>query len=207
MNKNWKLEDDENIALFSSLYKQHGSDPQALNWGSREKQELRFRVLSEIGIEPDSSVMDIGCGLGDFCGWLKKQGIKTDFTGVDITEAMVEHSRKTYPDAKFTCLNVLEMEHPEEWAHDYVFASGLFSKRAKAGMPYMKTTIERMFLLCRKGLAFNSLSGWADSKEEGEFHPDPAEVLTFCKSLSRRVMLRHDYHPGDFTVYIYREEG
>ena len=56
-------------------------------------------------------------------------------------------------------------------------------------------------------VAFNSLSSWANDKEKGEFYADPLEVLKFCKTLSPWVVLRHDYHSRDFTIFIYKERN
>ena len=206
MNKtNWIKEEEDNIELFSGLLEEYGQDPKSLNWGSEEKQFLRFKVLKEIGLSEGDSVLDVGCGLGDFYGWLTNNNIQTNFTGVDITSNMIEHAKTVYPNAKFECENVLEKKDDDAWKHDYVFASGIFSKRPKSGMEFMEHAIDAMFSLAVKGVAFNSLSGWADTKEETEFHPDPLQTIEFCRKLTRKVVLRHDYHPGDFTIYMYRE--
>jgi hypothetical protein len=53
-------------------------------------------------------------------------------------------------------------------------------------------------------LAFNSLSNWANDQEANEFYADPVQVLNFCRELTPWVVLRHDYHPRDFTVYMYK---
>ena len=201
---NWKDEDQENIELFSGLLEEFGNDPRSLNWGSQEKQFLRFKILSEIGITDQDSILDIGCGLGDYYAWMKNQALSSQYTGVDITKPLIEKASDTYPDAQFYHEDVLA-EPIEKWQHDYVIASGIFSKRSKSAMDFFKYAVDGMFKLSKKGVAFNSLSGWADAIEDTEFHPDPAEVMNFCHSLTRKVVLRHDYHPGDFTIYMYKE--
>ena len=35
-------------------------------------------------------------------------------------------------------------------------------------------------------------------------YSDPSQVFRFCKSLSEWVVLRHDYLPHDFTIYMYK---
>jgi hypothetical protein len=32
------------------------------------------------------------------------------------------------------------------------------------------------------------------------FKPD--EIMNYCRQVGSRYILRHDYHPGDFTVYL-----
>jgi hypothetical protein len=63
-----------------------------------------------------------------------------------------------------------------------------------------------MFALCRKGIAFNCLSTWGAADDGGsEYREDPLRCLAFCRTLSPYVVLRHDYHPGDFTLYLRRQ--
>ncbi len=64
--------------------------------------------------------------------------------------------------------------------------------------------IEAMFNIARNAVAFNSLSAWAADKEDGEFYADPHEVLQFCRTVTPWVVLRHDYHSRDFTIYMYK---
>lgn len=58
---------------------------------------------------------------------------------------------------------------------------------------------------CRKAVAVNMLSTWADWYDRGRHYYDPVRTLRHARTLTRRVVLRHDYLPHDFTVYLYRE--
>ena len=40
--------------------------PESLGWSNYSAQQERFRVIKEIGIESEDSVLDVGCGYGDF---------------------------------------------------------------------------------------------------------------------------------------------
>jgi SAM-dependent methyltransferase len=70
---------------------------------------------------------------------------------------------------------------------------------------------KKLFEACTKGTAINFLSLYADKKSslfapDLVFpHPDPAKVFTLCKKkITPWVILRHDYLPHDFTIYMYR---
>jgi hypothetical protein len=65
--------------------------------------------------------------------------------------------------------------------------------------------VAAMFERARQAIAFNSLSRWAPDMDVNEFHADPVKVLAICRNLTPWVVLRHDYHPGDFSVYLYHE--
>lgn len=205
MSGTWRKEDEENEAVYSRLVGRHGAGHRAADWGSRESQELRFAVLCEAGIGKDSSVLDIGCGSGDFYGFLAGRGFAGVYTGIDITPAMVEAAEKRFPEARFFAGDIMKDDAGGgAEPHDFVTASGIFAKRPEGGQSYLHAMAERMFALCRKGAAFNSLSAWAPEKQAGEFYADPLAALEFCRTLTPWVGLRADYHNRDFTIYMYR---
>ena len=200
----WKRDDERNVRFYSQLIAKYGTDIRALNWGSRESQQTRFAVLAQIGQLGGTSVLDVGCGLGDFCGWLDNAGIKVSYTGIDITPGMIEVARRRFADARFEVRNLLEMDDSQERRYDYVFASGVFTHRHEEPFGFLCAMTTRMFSLCRRAVAINSLSSWALQQEEGEFHADPLETMRFCRALTPWIVIRHDYHPGDFTLYLYK---
>jgi SAM-dependent methyltransferase len=199
----WSKDNQSNIHLYSELAQRYGIDFRAADWGSRDSQEKRFQVLCEIGDLDDRSVLDIGCGQGDLYGWLKRHKKHARYTGLDITPHMVDQARKRFPKARFCDWDLLDDSRPLK-AHDYVVSSGIFAHRRTSPFEFLKAMVRRMFELSRRGVAFNSLSTWATEKVGTEFHADPLKVLAFCRALSPRVALRHDYHPRDFTVYVYK---
>ena len=49
------------------------------------------------------------------------------------------------------------------------------------------------------------LCGYPDQGEGQNGPMYPLHVLAFCRTLTSRVTLRHDYLEHDFTVYLYRD--
>jgi SAM-dependent methyltransferase len=206
MNNSGFQQDDENtIRYFTDLVAQNGIDPRSLDWGSRESQHLRFSVLAGIGSLQGAHVLDVGCGLGDFYEWLREQGYECDYHGIDITTAMISTARERFPDVRFdigTLTGEMEIAVGE---YDYVLASGIFYRRQMSAEGFMHRMLGAMYAHSRRGIAFNSLSLWAPDQETGEFYADPLATLEFCRTLTPWVVLRHDYHLRDFTIYLYRE--
>jgi len=228
----WKLDDEENVRYFTGLANQFGRDPRALDWGSRESQQLRFSVLAAVGDLGGASILDVGCGQGDFLAWLIEQGIACQYTGIDITPSMIDHCRQRFGVEGFegdasneSPLHGSTESHFKRWRvvppqflvgsmqgfpgeaphrYDYVVSSGIFAHRHHEPRAFLLETAEAMFARCAKAVALNTLSTWAERRDEGEFHADPADVLTSLRQLTPRVTLRHDYHPRDLTVYLYR---
>ena len=196
--------DDVNTILrYSTLLKKYGDCFRALNWGTAESQRARFEVLFDIGIQSGDRILDVGCGLADFYAWLLERLPSVNYEGIDITPNMVQAAKKRFPDIIISNKNIFDPDLKAN-SFDYLIASGIFFLRKEVPMKYMESIVSEMFDKSIKGIAFNSLSAWASEKTQGEFYADPYEVVEFCKKLSPNIVLRHEYHPADFTVYVYK---
>ncbi len=195
------------IKHFSKLVEHHGNDVASLDWGRKESQELRFKVLSEVGLKTCETVLDIGCGLAHLADYLESQGVTAQYTGYDITPAMVKQARQRRPDLDIMECDLLGGELVKYPTHDYVVSSGIFYLCKEKPLAFMDAMIRSMYARCRKGVAFNSLSSLADEKGESEFYADPSDVLRLCLEISPKAIVRHEYMAHDFTVFLYRNEN
>lgn len=197
----------ELVRFYDRNARLYQNDIRSPAWGSRRSQEERFEILSQIGNLRSRSILDVGCGLGDLYPWLRRRTAAGEYRGVDISPAMVELARRNHPRADFRVQHIAEPKpSPARPRYDYVMASGIFNRKVPHHERYVRDMVTRMFALCRRGVAFNIMSRHADFKSPSEYYADPGALLGFCLSLSRRVVLRHDYMPHDFTIYLYREE-
>lgn len=206
MSDSWRKDDERNTLFYTERIKRHGIDVRSLDWGSRESQRLRFSVLAQVGPLNTACILDVGCGMGDFFSWLKEKGVQAQYTGIDITPKMIEIARRQFPDASFEVTSLLEYANNVTQEYDYVIASGIFTHRTTGPVEFLKESARQMYNSCKKGVSFNCLSIWAPLKEQGEFYADPLETVSFCRSITPWVVLRHDYLPHDFTIYMYREQ-
>jgi len=206
-NKATSSDDQRNINLYSSLLQEHGDSFKSLNWGSKASQQLRFKILAEIGFNVGDTVLDVGCGLGDLWQWLDENQQTVSYTGVDITPEMVKRASKRFPDINFIESSISENHFQKYDEFDFVVASGIFAHRQNNPVEFFHQTILNMYKKSKKGVAFNCLSSWLEDQEEGEFYADPLETVEYCRSISKKIVLRHDYHHGDFTIYMYKTDS
>jgi SAM-dependent methyltransferase len=197
------VNDQFTVSLYTRLVKQYGLDHRSLDWGSVASQELRFAVLAGVGPLEGASILDVGCGFADFWPWLKQRVSSIRYTGIDITPAMIRQARQRFPDLRLETTGMIELARCEPKGFDYVMASGIFAHRQHRPVEDLRESIRLFLQLARRGVAFNSLSAWASHQDAGEFYSDPLETVSFCRSLTERVVLRHDYHSRDFTIYLY----
>jgi len=182
--------------------KRFGYSSHALYWSSREIQEIRFKVLADIGIEPGDSVLDVGCGFGDFIPWFEKQGGTLDYTGIDLSPDLLTEARKRHADVQFVEGELFDMVFAEA-SFDWVILSGALNELLHDDGDYARRSITRMFELCRKGMAFNLLDARHFKPHDLQTHL-PEVMLAFCHELTPDCMLRDDYLKNDFTIYMRR---
>lgn len=189
------------IKFFDKTIKQYYSnDPGIVGWSNKESQYLRFDVLSQIAPLENQQVIDIGCGVGDMYNFFKSKNMKVKYLGIDIHPGMVAIARKKYQDARFL---QTELENIKD-SYDFVLCSGAFNLQQKNNRKYIEKMIGKMYDIARTGVAFNLLSSYAPSgMRYGDLcYYDPKAIFDYCKKQYERVILRHDYLPHDFTVYI-----
>ena len=187
------------LSFYDKHIDEHGSGPRAVGWGSAGSQRVRFKELCEIGDVSNSSMLDVGCGLGDLYEYLAGRYNGVEYAGIDINPRYVKRAREAHPEAHF---EVADFGTYEGKKFDYILASGAFSVKIQNYKEVYFKHIEKMFAMARKGVAFNIL--------DKEHHPDDesyaaysvAEVRNFCLSLTDNVVIRHDYLPHDFTVLL-----
>ncbi len=188
-----------NKSVYLGCLNKNEDNHLSVNWGSRLSQEKRFEILANISADfLKSSILDVGCGLGHFVDFVKSKNFQGAYVGIDFLEEMIQKAQKKYSELKF---ETREISSCLEESYDYVVMSGIF---AYANTVIFQENVQHAFKVCKKGLAFNSLSSWATQKEENEFYADPIETFNFCSKLTKNIVLRHDYLPHDFTIYMYK---
>lgn len=201
---------DESIREhYRALYADHGDAPAAVQYSSRASQHRRFEVLCEI-VPELTSVLDVGCGLGHLLEHLLERGFVGHYAGVDFVEEFVAANRRRFgPPHRFAVADVFSDPLPE--GYDLVLLSGVFNNRVADNEARIQRMVQRMFDVCRVGVAFNALSTYVDYRDEGLHYTDPLALFDHVKrTVTPKVVLRHDYLvkpdsiPFEFTMYLYR---
>jgi SAM-dependent methyltransferase len=190
---------------YDTLVSQYGHDPKACDYGHSASQQIKFSVLSKVICGKEKTLLDIGCGFADFADFLSLQHPKLQYTGYDLSPQMIKNAQNIHPGLPLYQKNILES--PPDTSFDIVTANGIFYLLGDNAFGIMKKIITAMYASSNIAIAFNSLSSWTQDKEENEFYADPLETLAFCRTLSPWVVLRHDYHPRDFTIYLYKQNN
>jgi SAM-dependent methyltransferase len=192
---------------YSDKLAQHGPTPAGVDWKDVSSQRLRHRqFLRLLGNDPDASVLDVGCGYGDFLTFLRENGHRGRYIGCDVSEAMVAAARRLHgetDDHRF-----IVGAAPENCA-DYAVGSGIMNVMrggsAVEWSNYVDATISALHAAARKGFGFNMLSliSDADRRRADLHYADPSRVLSDCFArYGRHIAMLQDYGLWEFTVVI-----
>ena len=190
----------QNNRIYQRSSSDYPNDYRGVKWESAELQFLRFKILCEVSpLLFNSSILDVGSGLGHLIGYLKSQNYTGEYKGIDLCAQMTLLAKKRYPLFAF---ENNDLDSVENHSVDFVLASGIF---AFVDYTELQLIIQQLFSKAVKGAAFNCLSAYEppNAKKNGLFYPNPSEIFDLCKNLTPYVTLRHDYLQNDFTIYMY----
>jgi SAM-dependent methyltransferase len=197
----------EVAAYYASKLAAHGSTPQGVDWNGIDSHERRHRqFLRLLDGAANASIIDLGCGFGDFLRFLRSAGYHGRFTGYDIAPSMIEKARELHGESQDHQWRV--GAEPTDTA-DFAIASGIFNVKGdipdEAWTPYVHQAIELLAAAGRRGFAFNVLSTSSDPdrRRPNLYYADPAAMLAHCLSrYGRSIALLQDYGLYEFTVIV-----
>jgi len=194
---------------YLELFREHGVSPKSLGW-LKGKQHLRFDQLTSGWDLAGKQILDVGCGFGDFITYLQKNGIQDySYLGVDLIPEFIEVADKTHSDenVEFQCSTIEDAQLNGEF--DFAIASGTFNHRIDIPDCYemVESILTKMLNVSRVGISADFLTDRVDYRYNHNFNYSPTKILDLAYSLSKRVSLRNDRFPFEFSVTIYRDDS
>ncbi len=201
----------ENLMIetyYSSKIKDFGLSPEGVDWNGKESQYLRFDQLAKLLPQEGFSLVDIGCGYGALLSYLHEKGYaQFDYTGVDLSPAMIEEAKALFPNEseRFRVVGGNDEIEPG----DFAVASGIFNVRQEVGDDDWKNfiieSLHQMNRIGEKGFSFNILTSYSDIPKRRDYlyYASPEFFFKYCKeNFSRNVALLHDYDLYEFTIIV-----
>lgn len=192
---------------YAQRIAEHGPGPRGVDWNSDESQRLRHaQFLRLIETDPAASILDLGCGYGDFLTYLRARGHVGAYAGWDVASEMIA-AAKSLHGAVADC--TWHTGAVPDQVCDFAIASGVLNVKgevpAETWDEYAKRVIETLACSGRRGFGFNmlSLSSDAEKRRPHLFYADPAGMLRHCLDrYGRHVALLQDYGLWEFTVLV-----
>jgi SAM-dependent methyltransferase len=190
----------ELLSFYNRHLKDFGDAPQAVRW-TPEGQLWRYENLLKMADDfTGKTVLDFGCGKGDFYGFLRKKDNFFHYCGIDINENLISLARRKYPEAEFLALDIEEETFQRTF--DLILVCGVFNLRVAGIEETMKNIVKRLFGLCAEALHLNFLSYYIPRRTTELFYVKPEELLQFAVTeLSPQVTLMNTGEDVYISVY------
>lgn len=198
-------EKDANRQRYEARHAEFGYDPRTLGW-TKGRHKLRYEMLLSSWPAEAASVLDVGCGFGDMADYCQESGRgHWRYTGLDIVPALIEEGRRRHPGVDLR-LHDMDVEALPA-GYDVIVASGVFSHRLKDNMDFIARAFDRFAGAARLGFSANFMSPVADIRYDHLFYPDPGAVFDLARRHSKRISIRHDYMPFEYTVQVHLDDA
>lgn len=187
---------------------QYGACHKGVDWGTEEGQRLRFDIICRnLDINLLKSIIDFGCGYGEFYFFLKKLGFKGFYQGFDISYEMIQMAKQLHGNNSLD--NMFTHQFSDIKKADYCIASGVFNiklfSKDSDWQYFIEHNLSKINNISTKGFFFNMFSKLnLNCKVYSDvYYADPKEIKKYClKNYSSKVLLFEGYYSNDFTIYV-----
>jgi SAM-dependent methyltransferase len=195
------------VERYQARIAEFGPTLESLNSGSSEKQRIRHEVHSSALRGSNPSVLDIGCGLGSFYEYLKRESRPCVYTGYDLVPEYIDFCRREFSECRFEMRNIFK--EGIEGRFDTIVLSQVLNNRYQESdnMEVMRSALRLAFESSETSVSVDMLSSYVDYRQPELFYYSPEEIFAFAKSLTHRVLLRHDYRPFEFCIQIFHDKA
>jgi len=193
------------VDYWTKSLQRHGDTPGAVGQ-SHGSQAKRFEKILEIGSWPGRSVLDIGCGLGDFYDFLRAKNRRVEYTGFDVTPGMVDAARRKHPHAshRFEVADILT--ESIRGTYDYVISVGALNLPLEGqNVEIMLELIEKMYVLCSIGIAVSMTSSLTKKPQPDTYYYRPSIIVDRIGAFCQNFRLDHTFLPHDFILFCYKK--
>ena len=178
-----------------------------VGYANREEQYAAYAEI--IGVIPEqSSILDFGCGRGDFFAWHEMtygQG-NIDYLGVDANQALIDAGAKLYDDVNLVCTdwNSLKESDNKDWCINIRSNNLRYDSQVEVtDFEYVTETISKMFDSCNVGMIISLSSDKFDV--EGQITYSAADVSDWALSKYDYVAVDHTTDTNQFLIIIYKK--
>jgi len=190
----------ELLTFYDRHLRDFGDAPQAVRWTPGGQLRRYETLLSITGDLAGKSMLDFGCGKGDFYGFLKERKCLPSYCGLDVNAKLIALAKSKYPEAEFIALDIDEDHFRRQF--DVIVACGVFNLRIAGIEESSRHILKKLFGFCREAMHVNFLAFDTPQRSVELFYVKPEEIRQFAVAeLSTSVTLRHDKEDIFLSVY------
>lgn len=158
-------------------------------------------------IPQGSSILDFGCGRGDFFSWhnITYNNIEFDYLGIDANQVLIDIGNKIYDNINLKCLdwNSLEEEDKKDWCINIRSNNLRYDTSTEiSDVDYLKSTISKMYDMCNQGLIISLSSDKYDVPNQLSYNA--GNILKWALKEYDNVVIDHTTDTNQFLLVIYK---
>lgn len=196
----WSAIDRDVERHYNRMSQICGNSISAVGWYSRKTQWRRFDILASDGFIPGATLLDVGCGLGDWVDYQKRSALPPiRYTGIDLSSGMLEIARRRFPNEIFQQNSFFSYTAQT----DYLIASGTFNRSVPNPIAYISSVIQHGTSLTIIRFSFNLLINTPKNtgKSDEFMYFDPQDILRL-KPADWNMGVTTGYLNNDFTIHL-----
>lgn len=182
--------------------------PEIVGYSTREQQFAAYRIITSV-IELGSSILDVGCGRGDFKVFYAQETQSdynsVEYAGIDINPILINAGKNIYPGIELyesDWMNISD-DLKKDWVININSLNLRYDAELTDNWDYFTKTITSMYNQANRGVAVMLASDISETNE-GLVSRSPGEVLNWCQKTFGVVAVDHTYSGDMFTLIIYK---
>jgi len=190
------------------------TDPQVVGYHSLEEQEILYDFILSNFDPTTESVLDLGCGRGDFLRYVEEAYQSTlKYHGVDMNKQLIDVAKELSPDNTFTATNWFSLDgnYAADWVVNINSTTILYEPEGEDfdQTQALRNTVTKMMELADVGIVISLLSTVAaDAYDESFLTFDPIETLDWALNeygaQGGNVKIDHSISDAVFILTIYK---
>ena len=182
-------------------------DTTIVGYPNREIQWKVYKVVALL-IPENSSILDFGCGRGDFIGWYSSDKKKTKYVGVDFNSLLINAGNELYKSSKskLICSNWFSIKDKADWCININSLNFLYKKQTEdKSLANAKKTIKKMFSCAKEGVIITMASEIVD-RDNVWVNYNPGDILHWVRKEYSNVIIDHTSFQNSFILVIYKNK-
>lgn len=182
-----------------------------------EVQRIRFEAVQRhLQIGPTDSVLDVGCGTGDFYSFLCSQDGVGSYRGIDLSHRLLKIAKERFSSAENVewtqgdGLTWKNRPYSLNGAFTFVVVTAVFNRRdCSLGEldSLFQSALESAYRMCMVACVVSAHSIYKTLPTSNEAVIDPCWMFQQGKRLTERVVLDHSYAPHDSLIVLWKTKS
>ena len=185
--------------------------PEVVGYDNREQQWETYRIVTNYMGDPASytSVMDFGCGRGDYLAFHTQEYGKDliEYYGVDLNQPLIEAGKEVNPEFNIEAKDWFDVKDAEggyDWCININSSNLRYDATMKEDIEYLHESIRKMYECAKQGIVVLMTSMHAGVDDEF-INWNPGDLLNWAIEEFGGASIDHSLSKETFSLIIYKQ--